>query len=48
MATLLAFEMPPDQIVFDPVFSIRGRTLRPDGLPKNAPYPYADLPPILC
>jgi putative SOS response-associated peptidase YedK len=48
MATLLAFEMPPDQIVFDPVFSIRGRTPRPDGLPKNAPYPYADLPPILC
>jgi putative SOS response-associated peptidase YedK len=48
MATLLAFEMPPDQIVFDPVFSIRSRTPRPDGMPKNAPYPYADLPPILC
>jgi putative SOS response-associated peptidase YedK len=48
MATLLAFEMPPDQIVFDPVFSIRGRTPRPDGLPKNSPYPYTDLPPILC
>jgi putative SOS response-associated peptidase YedK len=48
IAGLLAFEMPPDQIVFDPVFSIRGRTPRPDGLPKNAPYPYADLPPILC
>jgi putative SOS response-associated peptidase YedK len=48
MASLLAFEMPPDQIVFDPVFSIRGRTPRPDGLAKNSPYPYADLPPILC
>jgi putative SOS response-associated peptidase YedK len=48
MATLLAYEMPPDQIVFDPVFSIRSRTPRPDGLPKNAPFPYADLPPILC
>jgi putative SOS response-associated peptidase YedK len=48
MARLLGFEMPPDQIVFDPVFSIRSRTPRPDGLPKNSLYPYADLPPILC
>ncbi|HUB62417.1 MAG TPA: SOS response-associated peptidase family protein [Puia sp.] len=48
MAKLLACEMPPDQIVFDPVFSIRGRTPRPDGKPKNAPFPYAELPPILC
>jgi putative SOS response-associated peptidase YedK len=47
MAKLLGFEMPPDQIVFDPVFSIRSRTPRPDGLPKNSLYPYADLPPIL-
>jgi putative SOS response-associated peptidase YedK len=48
LATLLSYEMPADQIVFDPVFSIRGRTPRPDGKPKNAPFAYADLPPILC
>jgi hypothetical protein len=40
--------MPADQVVFDPVFSIRGRTPRPDGKPKNAPFAYDDLPPILC
>jgi hypothetical protein len=48
LAPLLAYEMPADQILFDPVFSIRGRTPRPDGKPKNAPFPYADLPPIIC
>jgi putative SOS response-associated peptidase YedK len=48
MARLLTYEMAADQIVFEPVFSIRGRTPRPDGQPKNAPYPYLDLPPILC
>ena len=48
LAGILAYEMPSDQIVFDPVFSIRSRTPRPDGMPKNAPFPYADLPPILC
>jgi putative SOS response-associated peptidase YedK len=48
LAKLLAYEMPANQIVHDPVFSIRGRTPRPDGKPKNAPWPYAELPPILC
>ncbi|HTR29373.1 MAG TPA: hypothetical protein VMH27_08880, partial [Puia sp.] len=48
LAGILAYEMPSDQIVFDPVFSIRSRTPRPDGMPKNAPFPYADLPPVLC
>jgi len=48
LAPLLAYEMPADEILFDPVFSIRGRTPRPDGKPKNAPFPYADLPPIIC
>jgi putative SOS response-associated peptidase YedK len=48
LAILLNYEMPADEIIFDPVFSIRGRTPRPDGKPKVAPYPYADLPPILC
>ena len=48
IARILAFEMPADQIVFDPVFSIRSRSPRPDGQRKNIPFPYADLPPILC
>ena len=41
---LLTYEMPSDQIIYDAVFSIRGRTPRPDGLPKNAPFPYPNLP----
>jgi hypothetical protein len=48
LATLLAYEMPSDQVVYEPVFSIRGRTPRPDGKPKNAPFAYPDLPPIVC
>ena len=48
IAGILGFEMPADQIVFDPVFSIRSRKPRPDGQPKNIPFPYSDLPPILC
>ena len=44
MESLLAFEMPSDQIVYNPVFSIRGRSPRPDGKPKNEPYDYPNLP----
>jgi putative SOS response-associated peptidase YedK len=43
---ILAYEMPSDQIVPHPVFSIRGRSPRPDGQPKNAPFAYHDLPPL--
>jgi putative SOS response-associated peptidase YedK len=48
LARLLGYEMPSDQVVYEPVFSIRGRTPRPDGKPKNAPFAYTDLPPIIC
>jgi putative SOS response-associated peptidase YedK len=44
MESLLAYEMPSDQIVYNPVFSIRGRSPRPDGRPKNEPYDYPNLP----
>jgi putative SOS response-associated peptidase YedK len=46
MTKILAYEMPSDQIVYHPVFSIRGRSPRPDGLPKNQPYLYPGLPPL--
>lgn len=46
IARLLTYEMPSDQLIADPVFSIRGRTPRPDGQPKNAPYLYPELPPL--
>jgi len=41
---ILNYEMPSDQLVYDPVFSIRGRSPRPDGMPKNTHYEYAGLP----
>lgn len=43
---ILSYEMSPDQLIYNPVFSIRGRTPRPDGQPKCAPYAYAGLPPL--
>lgn len=48
VSQLLAYEIPSDELVYEPVFSIRGRTPRPDGKPKNAIFEYANLPPILC
>ncbi len=48
MQRILDYEMPSDQIVPVPVYSIRGRTPRPDGKPKNAPYLYAELPELGC
>jgi putative SOS response-associated peptidase YedK len=44
---ILDYEMPPDQLVVDPVFSIRARSPRPDGQPKNAPWPWPDLPDLV-
>jgi hypothetical protein len=46
IARVLSYEMPSDQLIANPVFSIRGRTPRPDGQPKCAPFTYADLPPL--
>lgn len=46
IGALLAYEMPPEQLEYDPVFSIRGRSPRPDGLPKVAPFEYPGLPPL--
>lgn len=43
---LLSYEMAADQIVYEPVFTIRGRSPRPDGLPKNAPFSWQGLPPL--
>lgn len=46
MAELLDYELPSDQIVAQPVYSIRGRNPRPDGKPKHAPYAWPDLPAL--
>jgi putative SOS response-associated peptidase YedK len=43
---ILNYEMPPGELVAEPVFSIRGRTPRPDGKPKNAPFLYPHLPAL--
>lgn len=43
---LITYEMPSEEIVADPVFSIRGRSPRPDGQPKNAHFDYAGLPTL--
>ena len=48
MQQILDYEMPSDEIVPVPVYSIRGRTPRPDGKPKHAAYAYADLPELGC
>ena len=43
---ILSYEFPADQLVYEPVFSIRGRSPRPDGKPKCAPFAYDGLPPL--
>jgi putative SOS response-associated peptidase YedK len=46
LAAILKYEMPSDQIIYNPVYSIRGRTPRPDGKPKNAYFEFPNLPPL--
>jgi putative SOS response-associated peptidase YedK len=46
LEAILSYEMPSDQVIADPVFSIRGRTPRPDGQPKTAHYDWPNLPPL--
>jgi putative SOS response-associated peptidase YedK len=48
LAKLLTYEMPSDQIVYTPVYSIRGRTPRPDGKRKNEAFDYPNLPALGC
>jgi len=45
---ILDYELPSDQLIADPVFSIRARSPRPDGQPKNAPWPWPDLPDLVA
>lgn len=47
IARILDYEIPGDQLIAEPVFSIRSRTPRPDGQPKVAPYTWPDLPPLI-
>jgi hypothetical protein len=46
MGELLNFEMPAEQIEYRTVFSIRGRSPRPDGKPKIDFFEFPHLPPL--
>jgi len=46
MAKILAYEMPSEEIVYTPVYSIRARNPRPDGKPKTEFYEWPNLPPL--
>jgi putative SOS response-associated peptidase YedK len=43
---IVGYEMPSSEIAYETVYSIRGRTPRPDGKPKNACYEFENLPPL--
>jgi putative SOS response-associated peptidase YedK len=43
---ILSYEIPAEELIADPVFSIRGRSPRPDGQPKTARYDWPNLPPL--
>src|SRR5579872_1203865 len=47
IAEILNYEIPGDQLIAEPVFSIRSRSPRPDGQPKVAPYSWPNLPPLV-
>ena len=47
LEAILSYDMPAEDLIADPVFSIRSRTPRPDGQPKTAHYDWPNLPPIL-
>lgn len=43
---ILDFEMPSEELIYHPVFTIRSPKLRPDELPKNAPWEWEKLPAL--
>jgi putative SOS response-associated peptidase YedK len=45
-AQILSFEMPSEQLNTHPVFTLRGYPVRPDGLPRDAPFQWPQLPPL--
>jgi len=46
MREILEYEMPPEQLDYHTVFSLRGRAERPDGKKKNEEFAYQSLPPL--
>ena len=46
ISSILSYEIPADQLDYYPVFSIRGKTPRPDHAPKNQRFDYQNLPPL--
>ena len=43
---IMNFEMPPDNLEYWPVFTIRTTKPRPDNKLKNQPFEWANLPPL--
>jgi hypothetical protein len=43
---ILDFEMPSAALEYHPVFTIRGRSPRPDNRKKNEPWEWEKLPPV--
>jgi hypothetical protein len=46
MHEILNYEMPPGELEFHTVFSLRGKAERPDGKKKNERFEYQNLPPL--
>lgn len=46
MAEILAYEMPPDQLQYEPVYTIRTTKDRPDSKGKLDRYDWPNLPPL--
>jgi putative SOS response-associated peptidase YedK len=44
---ILDFEMPAEQLLYHPVYTIRGNSPRPDNKPKNEPWAWEKLPPVV-
>ena len=44
---ILKYEVPSQDLIYNTVFSVRGRTPRPDGKPKNEPFEYPNIPPVV-
>jgi hypothetical protein len=46
LKTIFAFELPSEQLAYDPVYTIRTNKERPDGKGKLEPYAWENLPPL--
>ena len=46
MKSILDYEITSEELEYWPVYTVRGKNMRTDGLPQNAPFEWENLPAL--